>query len=52
MAVITISRDRGSSGEAIVRGVAEHQGFVFIDRAGLEDLVFTYGLDEVDLPRI
>ncbi len=52
MAVITISRQIGSSGEAIARGVAEHLGFVFIDRAGLEDLVLTYGLDEVDLPRI
>ena len=52
MAVITLSRQIGSNGEAVVRGLSERFGFALIDRAGLEELVLTYGLDEGDLGQI
>ena len=52
MAVITISRQLGSSGEEVAQGLSERLGFSLIDRAGLEQLVLAYGLDEQDLDEI
>ena len=52
MAVITLSRQMGSTGEVVARGLAERFGFALIDRAGLEDLVLSYGLDEGDLGQL
>lgn len=52
MAVITISRQPGSNGEGVARGLSERLGFALIDRAGLEELVLAYGLDEQDLGEI
>ena len=52
MAVITLSRQLGSGGEAVARELSERLGFVLIDRAALEEIVVIYGLDEQDLDAI
>ena len=49
MAVVTISRQVGSGGSEIARILSERLGFRLLDRAGLEALLPSYGLEEHNL---
>ena len=49
MAVVTISRQVGSGGSEIARILSGRLGFRLLDRAGLEALLPSYGLDEHNL---
>ena len=52
MAVITISRQTGSGGGEIATELSNRLGFRLIDRPGLDELLRSYGPDDIDLPQV
>jgi len=48
MAVITVSRELGSEGEAVARQVAAKMGYRFVAKATIEKVLQQYGLIELD----